>query len=120
MELNEIIELLCGEPVTKDAKTNKDIKYAIACDLLSWVVGNARPGCAFITIQTSMNTIAVASLIEMGCIIIAENANIEENVVSRAEEENIPVIRTKLTAFEVCGILYENGVKAVHKDETVR
>lgn len=120
MELNEIIRLIDAERVTAEAKTDKDINFAIACDLLSWVVGNARPNCAFITIQTGINIIAVASLIEIGCIIIVEGANIDENVVKRAEEEDIPVIRTKLTTFDVCGILYQNGVKAVRKDETVR
>lgn len=120
MKLNEIISLLDAELITTEVKRNEDIDFAIACDLLSWVVGNARPNCAFITIQTSINTIAVASLIEMGCIIIVENANIDATVVNRAVEEDIPIIRTRYTTFEVCGLMYEKGVKAVHKDETVR
>ncbi len=119
MEIKKIIELLDGELLTKGVKTNVHIEYALACDLLSWVVGNARTGCGFITIQTSMNAIAVASLMEMGCVIIAENATVDEKVILRAKEEDIPVIRTALTAFEVCGILFAGGIKAAKKDETV-
>lgn len=120
MELSFIISVLNAKMLTKGVKIDRSIQCAIACDLLSWVVGNARPNCAFITIQTSMNTIAVASLIEMGCIIIAENAAIDERVVNKAVQEDIPVITTALTTFEICGILYKYGVKAIKRHETIR
>lgn len=120
MKLDEIIEILGAECVTGGVNCDKDVDTAIACDLMSWVVGNGCPDCAFITIQTSINAVAVASLIEMACIIIVSNGAIDEKVVEKAIEEEIPVIRTNLSTFEVCGILYQNGVKAVNKNETVR
>lgn len=119
MELGDILTLLSGKLITKGVKINRSIQCAIACDLLSWVVGNARPNCAFITIQTSMNTIAVASLIEMGCIIIVEDAAIDDKVIKKSIEEDIPILKTPLTTFEVCGLLYKYGVKAIRKNETV-
>lgn len=119
MTLRDMISLLDAELITPEVNITKEIDCAIACDLLSWVVGNGCADCAFITIQTSMNTIAVASLIEMGCIIIVGNANVDETVIEKALEEDIPVLRTKLTTFDVCGLLYQNGVKAVRKNEAV-
>ena len=120
MKLDEIISVLNAELITHGVKMDSDIKEAFACDLLSWVVGHACPGCAFITIQTGINIVAVASLMEISCIIIVQNADIDKKVLDRALQENIPIVRTNLTTFEVCGILYKNGIKAVNKNEIVR
>ncbi|AFA49456.1 AraC family transcriptional regulator [Acetobacterium woodii] len=79
-------------------------------DLLSWVMANAGNGCAWVTIQTHVNIIAVATLLEMACIIIPEGAEVEENTLERAIIEDIPIITTGLTAYEVCKILGNAGV----------
>ena len=41
-------------------------------DLLSWVMGRANSGDAWLTIMSNMNIIAVASLADVACIILAE------------------------------------------------
>ena len=42
-------------------------------DLLSWVMAHGKAGMAWITVQTHMNVIAVASLMEMSAVIIPED-----------------------------------------------
>ncbi|MDD3307763.1 MAG: AraC family transcriptional regulator [Acetobacterium sp.] len=79
-------------------------------DLLSWVMANAGSGCAWVTIQTHVNIIAVASLLEMTCVIIPEGAEVEESALERAIIEDIPVIITNLNAYEVCKILGNAGI----------
>ena len=39
-------------------------------DLLSWVMGRARSGQAWITIMPNINTVAVASLADVACVIL--------------------------------------------------
>ena len=109
MKLNEVLELVQGENITVDSDV--DITSAIACDMLSVVMANGKAKGAFVTIQSSMNTIAVASLLDMGCIILARNTNMENKVIEKAKEEGIPVIKSPLTTFEICGILYGSGLK---------
>lgn len=76
-------------------------------DLLSWVMGNASPDCAWVTIMTNRNIIAVASLIDMGCIILAEGCSLPEDVTALAQEQGINVLASPLPTYETCGILFK-------------
>lgn len=88
----------------------REIKSGYVGDLLSWVMANAENDCAWITIQTHVNTIAVATLLEMSCIIIPEGAEIEGDALERGTTEKIPILETELTAYEVCKILGSAGI----------
>lgn len=57
------------------------------CDLLSWVMAHGKQGMAWITVQTHMNVIAVASLMEMAAVIIPEGIQMEEPSLEKAREE---------------------------------
>ncbi|KAB3531455.1 DRTGG domain-containing protein [Alkaliphilus serpentinus] len=70
-------------------------------DLLSWVMAKLQPGSIWITIQTHVNIVAVALLAEAACIIIPEGAAIDENTISKANEEGIPLLRSTLTAYQL-------------------
>ena len=69
-------------------------------------------GMAWITVQTHMNVIAVASLHEMSCVIIPEGIAVEQEVLDKAAEEGIAVLGTQLDAYRICGKMAEAGVGA--------
>ncbi len=71
-------------------------------DLLSWVMGNASYGCAWVTIMTNRNIIAVATLIDMACILLAEGCTLPEDLIELAESQNVNVLSTELPAYEAC------------------
>jgi hypothetical protein len=75
-------------------------------------MAHGTPGMAWITVQTHMNVIAVATLHEMSCIVIPENGRIAPDVAQKAEEEGIAVLSAPMTAYEISGAMYEGGVKA--------
>ena len=60
---------LSGENVA-----DREVQGAYCCDLLSWVMAHGAAGMAWVTVQTHMNVIAVATLHEMSCVIIPEGA----------------------------------------------
>ena len=71
-------------------------------DLLSWVMGRARSGQAWITIMSNINTVAVASL---GCVILAEGVTLPEDVQRAAAEREICFLTTSRTAYETAAAL---------------
>lgn len=89
---------------------DREIESGYVGDLLSWVMANADNNCAWVTIQTHMNIIAVATLLEMACIIIPEGAEIEKDTLAKATEENIPIITTEMNGYQVCTFLGEKGI----------
>ena len=80
-------------------------------DLLSDVIGHAREGVVWVTLQTHPNIVAVASLKDLAAIILVKGLNPEEETIRLAEREKVIVLGTQLSAFEVSGMLY-NLLKA--------
>jgi len=76
-------------------------------DLLSDVMGHANEGMVWVTIQTHKNVVAIASLKDLACVVIAGNNKPSEDLIEAANEEGIPVITTSLSAFEFGGRLYQ-------------
>lgn len=79
-------------------------------DLLSWVMGRATKGDAWITIMTNVNILAVASLAEVSCIILAEGTEIDTELVKTAESKGINVISSPLSAYEIARVLALQGL----------
>ena len=80
-------------------------------DLLSIVMAKAKNNYAWITIQTHINIIAVAELLELCCIIIVENMEVDFDTLDKAKELNIPIFKTSETAYDVACKLYNMGIK---------
>jgi hypothetical protein len=98
MNIKDIIENIDGRLVTKGENLNSTITGIYSCDLLSWVMSHAKRGNCWITVQTHINIVAVASLLEIPCIIVPEDIEVEENTINKAIEENIEIISTSLDA----------------------
>jgi predicted transcriptional regulator len=76
-------------------------------DLLSDVMGNATEGMAWITLQTHLNVMAIASLKDLAAVILVNGSRPEEDMLQKANEEDIPVLGTNLSTFEIAGKLYQ-------------
>ena len=74
-------------------------------DLLSWVMGNAEQGNVWITIMTNINTVAVATLVDVSCIILAEDTLPDENVLEVALEKGVNILSTPLSAYKAAVLL---------------
>ncbi len=98
-------EVLCGENL-QDAS----IDGCFCGDLLSWVMSHGEKGQAWVTVQAHLNVIAVAVLCEFSCIIIAHDAQVEQDAIERAKNENIIVLRSKLSCYEVSKKCVELGL----------
>lgn len=84
-------------------ESNKDITMdgVYIGDLLSIVMSKAKQNYIWITIQTHINIVAVAELLDLACIIVVENMEIEEDTIDKAKELDIPIFKTNESAFEI-------------------
>ena len=87
------------------ADTEREITGGYVGDLLSWVMGRANAGDAWITIMTNINIAAVATLVDVACIILAEGVQAEEKVIEVAKEKGINLLCSERTSFELSGLL---------------
>lgn len=87
------------------ADGEREIRGGYCGDLLSWVMTRLQSDEAWITIMNNVNVIAVASLSDAACVILSENAEVEEAVIKRAEEQGINLLRSELSSFALCAKL---------------
>ena len=110
MNVRELMPHIEARALTGETGLDNPVSAGYACDLLSWVMAHGQAGMAWITVQTHMNVIAVASLMEMSAVIIPEGIEIEAPSLTKAREEGITVLSSSRTAFELCAIMAAAGL----------
>ena len=101
MTVKEMAELIEAKNMTPETDGNTEVSCGYTCDLLSWVMAHGAAGMAWITVQTHMNVIAVASLMEMAAVIIPEGIEMEAPPLEKAKDEGICVLESPLTRYEL-------------------
>lgn len=96
-----------GFSVVALPEPQREINSVYIGDLLSWVMGRAKENDAWITIMSNINVVAVASLADVSCVILAEGVSLEDEVVKAAEEKGINVLKTDFPIYETAKILSE-------------
>jgi predicted transcriptional regulator len=79
----------------------KPVLGAYCGDLLSDVLANADEGSLWITVQTHPNIAGVASLRELCAILLANDRQPQPETLEKAEEQKIPLLGSKLSAFKL-------------------
>lgn len=92
------LDCVCGS-------LDKEVTGCYAGDLLSWVMSHAQYGDAWVTIMSNINVVAVASLTECACVIMAEGVTPEPDVVKVAEEKDITIFSSGRSTFELCCLI---------------
>jgi len=107
MLLKTIINELGLEVKTDSGSITNEVTGAYVSDLLSDVIANSEAGNIWITLQLHPNIIAVATLKELAGIILVNNRQPEQETLKKAQEEQIPLMTTELSAFQLAGKLYK-------------
>ena len=105
MTFFEFCEKYNLKPLSKGE--DREIKGGFAGDLHSWAMANAEENHAWFTIMGNINAIAVAALHDIGCVVICQNSQINEDALSKAKEEGIWVFASELSVFEAAGKYYQ-------------
>lgn len=80
----------------------RKVSGGYAGDLLSWVMGRAQAGDAWITIMSNVNIVAVATLADPSCIILSEGVAPDEGVVEKAQGIGVNILASRKDTFALC------------------
>jgi len=93
-----------------DLLSSRTVTGGYAGDMLSDVLAHARKGQVWVTLQTHTNIVAVASSKELCGIIVVNGRTPEAATLQKAEQEQIPILVSPLSSYDVVARLYELGV----------
>lgn len=107
MTIQELIDSNMFQVVNVGEETERAITTPFCCDLLSIAMGRAPAGCAWVTVMGNMNTLAVATLADAACIIMAEGTALDEVAMKKARDQEITVLATELPVFDAALKVYQ-------------
>lgn len=107
MTVKELVEKLDLAVFCGNDNLDREIKGGYASDLLSDVMGFAKEGDVWVTLQTHKNVIAIASLKELACVVLVKGSVPDEDMLAQARDEDIPVLGTGGQTFETVGKIYQ-------------
>ncbi len=112
MKLDQIVRQLGVRVRTTEDKVKEvEVKGGYASDLLSDVIGNAKEGYLWVTLQTHANILAVAKLKDIAAILLVNSRKPDADTLEKAEKEGIVLLESDLSTFELVGRLYEMGIR---------
>ncbi len=109
--LKEIIEALNLELLTPGLGLNRGVTAGYASDLLSCVMAGAKKDNIWVTLQSHMNVVAVASLLSLSAVLITEGKRPDPEVVAKAEQEGIVLLATERNNYYAVSRLSGLGIQ---------
>lgn len=107
MTVKELAERGELRVINRGENPDREITKPFCCDLLSIAMGRAPEGSAWVTVMGNMNTLAVASLADVACVILAEGAVLDDVADQKAKQQGITVLATEEPIFEAAQAIYE-------------
>jgi len=102
MTVNEMVERL---PFAMQRQENdREIKGVFCCDMLSVAMARAPEDSAWVTVIGNANTIAVATLADVACVILAEGYAFDDAAI-KAAEGKIALFRSDKPSYETAAAI---------------
>ena len=71
-------------------------------------MGRAEEDNVWITIMSNINIVAVASLADVSCVVLAEGVTLEDDVRKTAEAKGVNILSSPLPSYETAKAVWEN------------
>lgn len=106
MTVNDLIQTGEFKVLNEGDNSKREISVPYCCDLLSIAMGRMPADAAWVTVMGNINTLAVATLADASCIILAEGSALDEPAQNKAKEQGITVFMTTLPIFDAALFIY--------------
>ncbi len=110
--MERVVEALqCDVIWGADGLRDLHLTACFAADLMSEVLAFSEPEALLITGLTSIQAVHTADVAEMRAILFVNGKRPGPDVLQLARERGIPLLTTKHSMFEACGILHRDGLQ---------
>lgn len=107
MTIKDLIDANMFQVINQGDNLEREISKIFCCDLLSIAMSKIPDNAAWVTVMGNINTLAVSTLTDTPCIILAERAALDLPALEKAKSEKLTVFSTELPIFEAALAVYE-------------
>jgi len=95
----------------RDLLDGLEVETAYGADLMSDVLAFAKPGSLLLTGLTNVQIIRTAQMLDIPAVVFVRGKKPQKEAVELAAKLKMPVLLCHKSMFEVCGILYREGIQ---------
>ncbi len=117
MKISQVKKLLNAEVIYGEQMLDREVFSAFGCDLMSDVLAHAKDQSMLISGLNNPQVIRTAEMMDMHCIVFVRGKKPDDLVVELARDRNIIILRTELTMYTACGLLYLAGLRTKTDEE---
>jgi predicted transcriptional regulator len=110
MDLKTVLTLLEGEVLSRQPTLGQSFAQAAAADLMSDVLAYSNAGSLLLTGLIHPQVVRTAEVVGILGIVFVRGKHPPAETIRLAEEMGIPLLSTRYTMYEACGLLYEAGL----------
>jgi predicted transcriptional regulator len=115
VQLRSIVALLDCEVICGREVLGVDVPSCFAADLMSDVLAFSAPDSLLITGLTSVQSVHTAHLADCTGILFVSDKRPSPEALQLARDNSIPLLATRHSMADSCGILRQNGLPAASK-----
>jgi hypothetical protein len=112
MNLRDVLAVLGGTVDSSEVDLEQEIVAGAAADLMSDVLAFARPDCVLLTGLTHHQVVRTAEMAGIRAIVFVRGKRPPLETIRLAEEVGIPLLCTRFSLYEACGLLHSAGLPA--------
>lgn len=110
MKLGDICVQLEGRFLCGEQQQTREAGAAFGADLMSDVLANVDGHCLLLTGLVNEHVIRTAEMVDACAVVFVGGKQVGRDVVEMASLRDLPLISTKMTLYEACGVLYGCGL----------
>lgn len=101
MNIKEAVEKLKLN-ILVEGDLEREITDCYIGDLLSWVMGRAPEDSIWLTVMGNINSIAVATLADVSCIVLVEGSHLDDDARAKAQAHGVTILSSDKNAYHLC------------------
>lgn len=111
MKLGRMAEILEAEVICGHEKLDMEIPIGVASDMMSDVLAYTDRDQVLLSGLCTVHTVLTAQILDLSAIIFVRAKMPTPEMIEKATQNGIALLRTGHTMYVACGELYKNGLK---------
>jgi predicted transcriptional regulator len=112
LNLEQILTVIDGQVVSAEPDLSVEVEMACGADLMSDVLAFTHSGTLLLTGLTNPQVVRTSEMAGISAIVFVRGKYPPPETISLAESKGIPLLASRYTMFETCGLLYGTGLQS--------
>ena len=110
MRLRQVLEAIDGRQISTDVDLDEEVLMGCGADLMSDVLAFTHADTLLLTGLTNPQVVRTAEMAGIKAIVFVRGKLPPPETIALAEAKDIPLLASKYTLFETCGMLFQAGL----------